>query len=159
MIDNYPLPVIPPLELVQKSFTAIVDFGFDLDTFTGSSVTFTSSTAGAGSGSGLSGRDLKPIDSDTETSVSSSSVSLSGDLASVLREAAAEETRIVYTAYSNRGVFAEREEFAEENNRSSFVVGSVLFLEARLTGGTVVSGLSGVVTLSFEKTQEVWHTR
>ena len=156
MIDHYPLPETPPLELLLESFTAIIDFGFDLDTFTGSSARFTVVTAEEGSGSApeLSGRNLDTLDFGTESPAVYSSVSLSRDLAQILRSL--EDPRIVYTAYTNNGgIFAEREEFAAENNRSSFIVGSAMILEARLTGGATVSDLSGVVTLSFEKTLEV----
>ena len=152
VIDHYPLPEVPPLELRQKSFSAVVDFGFDLDTFPGSSVTFSSRTvvADSGSGLGLAGGDFD--DSASETALSSS-VSLSKDLASVLREL--EDPRIVYTAFTNEGIFVEREEFVEENNRSSFVVGSVIVVDARLSGGAVVSDITNVITLMFEKTVEV----
>ena len=152
MIDHYPLPEVPPLELRQKSFSAVVDFGFDLDTFPGSSVTFSSSSVVADSGSGLGLAGSGFDDSDSETALSSS-VSLSKDLASVLREL--EDPRIVYTAFTNEGIFVEREEFVEENNRSSFVVGSVIVVDVRLSGGAVVSDITNVITLMFEKTVEV----
>lgn len=157
MIDHYPLPETPPLELSLQSFTAVVDFGFDLDTFAGSSASFTVTVEAEGSGStlGPSRRSLSSIDTTAESTTVHSTVSLSSELRPILESQ--ENPRIVYTAYDNNGgVFAEREEFVIENNRSNFLAGSVMVLEARLTGGAVVSDLSGVVTLTFEKTPEVW---
>ena len=133
-----------------------MDFGFNLDTFTGSSARFTlTDNEGSGSSLGLSGRNLDLLDLATESSAVYSSISLSSDLSPVLQSL--KSPRIVYTAYANNGgIFAERDEFAAENNRSSFLVGNVMVLEARLTGGpSVVADLVGIVTLTFEKTMEV----
>ena len=157
MIDHYPLPETPPLELSLQSFTAVVDFDFDLDTFAGSSASFTIAVEAGGSGStlGPSRRSLSSIDTTAESTTVYSTVSLSSELRPILESQ--DDPRIVYTAYDNNGgVFAEREEFVIENNRSNFLAGSVMVLEARLTGGAIVSDLSGVVTLTFEKTPEVW---
>ena len=139
VIDNYPLPISPPLEKPHDRFTAVVDFNFDLETFTGSSATFNSSN-------------LHLIEGDSASGNVAASVSLSSDLTSLLENQ--QDPRIVFLIYNTQGPFMERREFITDNNRTSLVPGSNFVVEARLSAGTV-SDIEDVVTLTFTKNEVV----
>lgn len=144
MIDSYPLLEIPPLKLIAKTFTAIVDFNFDLETFAGTSATFSNTVEASGSGLGNDNEDTGSI---------TSSVTLSGDLVSILNNEP--DTRISFVMYTSEGLFSEREEFVIENNLTTLVLGSTAVLEARLSNDAVVSGIEDIVTLVFSKNEVV----
>lgn len=140
VLDSYPLPAISPLEISQDTFVAVVDFNFDLNTFTGSSTSFRIETTS--SGSGLLEDDI----------TITSSVSISSDVASILE--GQENPRIVYTLFTSEGLFLEREEYITENNRTTLVLGSAV-IGAQLSEGLTVSGIEDVITLTFGKNEEV----
>ena len=151
VIDNYPLPPNPPLELQQESFTAIVDFDFDLETFMGTFATFTITT---GNSSGLGPDNIAATDAIGVTS----SVSLSSDLGLILKSQ--NDTRIVFVMYTTiNGVFTERQEYVVDNNRTDLALGSMVVIEARLPGSAVVANIENVVTLVFPKNDVVSKTR
>lgn len=152
MIDNYPLPASPPLELFEESFSVVVDFNFDPKTFIEFSAEFsvtTLSTSSNSSNPGLVKRDDAPtvdaIDSDI-----TSSITVTSKLAPILEGLL--EPRIVFLAYATVALFTEREEFVV--NRT-LVQGSVVVMEARVSGGGAVSDIEDVVTLVFPKNEIV----
>jgi hypothetical protein len=138
VVDNYPLPISPPLEIPHDTFTAVVDFNFDLETFTGSSVAFNSSN-------------LHLIEGDSASSDFAASVTLSSDLAPFL--ANQQDLSIVFVIYKTQGLFMEREEFIIDNNRTTLQLGSTVVVEARLSVGATVSNIENVVTLTFSKNE------
>ena len=141
MLEGYPLPTTPPLEISQDTFAAVVDFNFNLDTFTGSSTSFPISY-GSGSGSGHLEDDI----------TITSSVSISSDLASILE--GQQYPRVVFTIFTSEGLFLEREEYITENNRTTLLLGSYV-IGARLSEGLIVSDIEEVITLTFGKNEKV----
>ena len=140
VVDNSPLPISPPLEIPHDTFTAVVDFNFDLETFTGSSVVFNSSN-------------VRLIEGDSASSDFAASVTLSSDLAPFL--ANQQDLSIVFVIYKTQGLFMEREEFIIDNNRTTLQLGSTVVVEARLSVGATVSNIENVVTLTFSKNEVV----
>ena len=131
----------PPLEIPHDTFTAIIDFNFDLKKFTGSSATFNSSN-------------LHLIEEDSPSGDVAASASLSSDLASLLENQ--QDPRIIFLIYNIQGLFMERKEFIIDNNRTTLVLGTNFVVEARLSAGTVtVSDIEDVVTLTFSKNEMV----
>ena len=141
VLDSYPLPTTPPLELFQDTFAAVVDFNFNLDPFTGSSTSFPIGKS-PDSGSGYL------VDDITVTS----SVGISSDLASILE--GQQYPRIVFTMFTSEGLFLERDDYITENNRTTLVLGSTV-IGAQLSDDITVSDIKDVITLTFGKNEKV----
>ena len=151
LTDTYPLPEEPPLLLLQEMFAVVILFDIDSTTYSGSSVAF---SLGNSSDTGFTEDDIV-LDA-TDSSNGLASISLSESLSTVLE--GHEDSRVVFTVYATEGLFLEREEYIDINNRTNYTLGSVV-VSARVSGGVAVSGIEDVVRLTFAKNQVVRRVR
>ena len=150
VIDNYPLPSTPPLKLFQETFSVVVEFDFDPKTFGGTTAEFTiPMTVTSSSNHSIVKRDdtatVDPIDGDIV-----SSISLSNELAPVLE--GLRDPRIEFVMYTTVAPFTEREEVSIN---TTLAPGSMVVVEARVSGGGAVSDIEDLVTIIFPKNEFV----